>query len=123
MMLQHYMKRFLFGILSLGLLLAGCQEPVDPVVDKVAGPKLVSSDPADGAKDLTGEKLTLVMTFDQNIKCPSAQREKITVDNGAVIDNVNPNMAELKIELSSLEGGKTYSVYLPAGTIFDKSSS
>ena len=100
MMLQHYMKRFLFGILSLGLLLAGCQEPVDPVVEKVAGPKLVSSDPADGAKDLTGEKLTLVMTFDQNIKCPSAQREKITVDNGAVIDNVNPNMAELKIELS-----------------------
>ena len=56
------MKKFLLGFLGLGLLLAGCQEPVDPVVETVDAPKLVSCDPADGAKDLTGDRLTLKAT-------------------------------------------------------------
>ena len=55
------MKKLLLGILGLALLLAGCQEPVEPVVQKVAGPKLVSCDPADGAQGLTGSQLSWMM--------------------------------------------------------------
>ena len=83
------MKKLLLGILGLGLLLAGCQEPVEPVVQKIAGPKLVSCDPADGAQGLTGSELTVKLTFDQNIRCSSVQQKKVSVDGGAVIDKVS----------------------------------
>ena len=83
------MKKLLLGIFALGLLLAGCQEPVEPVVQKVAGPKLVSCDPADGAQGLTGSELTVKMTFDQNIKCPSDKQALITIDGEASVYNVN----------------------------------
>ena len=113
------MKKLLLGILGLGLLLAGCQEPVEPVVQKIAGPKLVSCDPADGAQGLTGSELTVKLTFDQNIRCSSVQQKKVSVDGGAVIDKVSAYNAELKISLSGLEdgSGKTYVVNVPDGTV------
>ena len=97
------MKKFLLGFLGLGLLLAGCQEPVDPVVETVEAPKLVSCDPADGAKDLTGDRLTLKLTFDQNIKCPSDQQTRVTIDGGASVDKVYAYNTLLTIDVSGLE--------------------
>ena len=111
------MKKLLLGILGLGLLLAGCQEPVEPVVQKIAGPKLVSSDPANGAQGLTGSELTVKMTFDQNIKCPSDKQALITIDGEASIDNVNTYMTDLTIKVSGLEGGGSYVLTVPAGTV------
>ena len=111
------MKKLLLGILGLGLLLAGCQEPVEPVVQKIAGPKLVSSDPANGAQGLTGSELTVKMTFDQNIKCPSDKQALISIDGEASIGNVNAYMTDLTIKVSGLEGGGSYVLTVPAGTV------
>ena len=111
------MKKLLLGILGLGLLLAGCQEPVESVVQKVAGPKLVSCDPADGAQGLTGSQLTVKMTFDQNIKCPSDKKVLISIDGEASIDNVNAYMADLTIKVSGLKEGVSYVLTVPDGTV------
>lgn len=111
------MKKLLLVILGLGLLLAGCQEPVEPVVQKIAGPKLVSSDPANGAQGLTGSELTVKMTFDQNIKCPSDKKALISIDGEASIDNVNAYMADLTIKVSGLKEGVSYVLTVPAGTV------
>ena len=108
------MKKLLLGILGLGLLLAGCQEPV---VQKVAGPKLVSCDPADGTQGLTGGELTVKMTFDQNIKCPSDKQALISIDGEASIGNINAYMTDLTIKVSGLEGGGSYVLTVPAGAV------
>ena len=81
---------------------------------------MVSSDPADGATDLTGDKLTLKLTFDQNVKCPPAQQKNVTIDGGATIDKVNAYNTVLTIDISGLEknSGKEYTVTVPKGTIF-----
>ena len=106
---------FLFSLIAL---LTGCGKEVDPP-DPVTPPQLVGSDPADGAEGVAGETLTLTLTFDQNIKCSSQQQKKVTVDGGAVIDNVSAYNTQLKISLSGLEegSGKTYKVNVPEGTV------
>ena len=113
------MKRILSGILCLGLLLTGCSEKPPVVSVPEDGPVMVSSDPADGATDLTGDKLTLKLTFDQNVKCPSAQQKNVTIDGGAAIDKVNAYNTVLTIEISGLEkdSGKEYTVTVPKGTV------
>ena len=100
------MKKLLLGILGLGLLLAGCQEPVEPVVQKISG-----------SQGLTGGELTVKMTFDQNIKCPSDKQALITIDGEASVDNVNAYMTDLTIKVSGLEGGGSYVLTVPAGTV------
>ena len=97
------MKKLLLALWGLGLLLAGCQEPADPVVQKTAGPKLVSCDPTDGTQGLTGSELTVKMTFDQNIKYPSDKQALISIDGGASIGNVNAYMTDLTIKVFGLE--------------------
>ena len=110
------MKKIFLVLISIAVLLAGCQEPVEPVVQKVAGPKLVSCNPADGTQGLTGSELTVKMTFDQNIKCPSDKQALITIDGEASVDNVNAYMTDLTIKVSGLEGG-TYVLTVPAGAV------
>ena len=46
----------------MGLLLTGCSEKPPVVSVPEDGPVMVNSDPADGATDLTGDKLTLNMS-------------------------------------------------------------
>ena len=112
------MNRYLSGILSCALLLlAGCQEPVDPVTQEAEAPQLVSADPADGTAGIEGTQLKITFTFDQNVKCPSSAASGITVDNNAVIDKVNAYNKVLTIELSSLERGNTYRLVIPEGTV------
>ncbi len=111
------MNRYLSGILSCAILLAGCQEKVEPQPQEADAPKLVSADPADGTTGLEGTDLTVTFTFDQNVKCPSAAAEGITVDNNAVIDNVNAYNTVLTIRLSSLERGQKYVLNIPEGTV------
>ena len=103
----------------MGLLLTGCSEKPPVVSVPEDGPVMVSSDPADGATDLTGDKLTLKLTFDQNVKCPSAQQKNVTIDGGAAIDKVNAYNTVLTIEISGLgkDSGNEYTVTVPKGTV------
>lgn len=112
------MIRYLLRILLCALLLAGCQEPVDPQPqEEASAPQIVSADPADGTTDIDGEQLKVTFTFDQNVKCTSAAAAGITIDNNAVIDKVNAFNTVLTIEISSLEKGKKYVLTIPEGTV------
>lgn len=112
------MKRILY-IIPFIILLAGCQEKEEPVTEPAPGPKLVSSTPADGTSDITGETITVVLTFDQNVVCPANSHYLITVDGGAKIDKIRAFNKDVSVELSGLENslGKTYTLTLPKGTV------
>ena len=96
------------------LLATSCQKPDNPTDEPAAAPKLVSSDPANGATGLTGDALTLVLTFDMNVKCPSSA--SITAGE-AKVGKVLAYDKDVKIELSGLERGNSYTVTIPKGTI------
>ena len=96
------------------LLAASCQKPDNPTDEPAAAPKLVSSDPANGATGLTGDALTLVLTFDMNVKCPSSA--SITAGE-AKVGKVLAYDKDVKIGLSGLERGNSYTVTIPKGTI------
>jgi mannan endo-1,4-beta-mannosidase len=109
------MKRFLLGIICFGALLAGCGKEVDPPAP-AAAPQLLGSVPADGASDLTGESLTVTLTFDQNIKYVS-RGASVSVTGGAKIEKIYPYHATLSINLSGLVAGGTYTVTVPKGAV------
>jgi len=114
--------RILASLLALVSVLAysscnGSAETEEPTASPA--PKLVSSDPASGATDITGTSLDLVLTMDQNVKVSSANMSKVTVDNGAAIQSVYAYNTTVTIKVSGLEegSGSTYTVSVPAGVI------
>ena len=108
------MNKPLSILTALLTLATACQKPEVPSEEPAAAPKLVSSDPANGATGLTGDALTLVLTFDMNVKCPSSA--SITADE-AKVGKVLAYDKDVKIELSGLERGNSYTVTIPKGTI------
>ncbi len=108
------MKKLLY-IIPFLLLAAACQQD-EPVVENEPAPKLVSTDPANGAEDITGKTLKITLTFDQNIKCPTDQQSRISIDNEAVIEKVNAYNDKLTIDVAALDAG-TYTVTVPAGAV------
>ena len=112
------MKR-IFPILMALLLLAACKP--DPVVapGKAAAPEFVSSAPVSGTTGLTGDKLTMKLTYDQNIKCPSDQQKNVRLEGGGTIDKVNAYNTVLTVEISGLDqnSGKEYTVVVPEGAV------
>ena len=101
-------------------LLAACggneNQQTDPVVE-VAGPALVSTDPADGVSGLTGTSLSIRFTFDQNITCTAEGQARITVDGGGAIFGVKPSGTVLTVTVAGLGPGKSYTVNLAAGAV------
>ena len=111
------MKKF-FGLVAFTALLAvSCGEPDEPVLVESAAPLLVSTNPADGAGELTATSLSVVFTFDQNIKCTREAQACVTIDGGAAVDQVNAYGTDLTVKVSGLERGKSYTITLPAGTV------
>ncbi len=110
------MKRILY-ILPFILLAVSCGHPDDVPPVKEPAPKLVSTDPADGATDITGETLKITFTFDQNIKCPDSYL--ISIDNEAVMEKVNTYDNTVTLEVASLESAedRTYTITIPEGAI------
>lgn len=102
------------------LILAACQD--DAVQEMVSGPELVSCDPADGARDLTGDALTVTMMFDRSIRCPSDRMDGISVDGGASTGEITASMNRLQIQVLGLEPERTYTLRVPEGTVLGYTS-
>lgn len=117
------MKR-IYGIMvwaAMALAAVSCGGKVNPEPKpepKTDAPKLLSTDPENGVKDVNYESnLAVAFTYDQNIKCLTANWSKITVDNGATIVNINPYNTKLTITVGNLEASKTYTVNIAAGAV------
>ncbi len=109
------MKKYLYCLFA-ALLLLSCGKEVDPP-DPVTPPMLVSVSPADGTADLTGTSLSIVFTYDQNIKVLTADYGKVTVSGGASVSKVNAYAKALTVDVEGLEQGKTYTVSIPSGIV------
>ncbi|NLZ20016.1 MAG: cellulase family glycosylhydrolase [Bacteroidales bacterium] len=107
----------LFRYLPLLLLAVACNGTKAPQPEESAAPALVSSSPEDGVGNLTGTTLSIVFTFDQNIKCTAQAQAGITVDGGAWIDGVSAYATQLTVDVGGLARGKSYTLTLPEGTV------
>ena len=111
------MKRFFSISFILALLAVACGEPDEPQPVEADAPVLLSTTPYDGAGGFTGTTMSVVFTYDQNVKCTLEAQKKVSVDGGAAVDKVNAYGADLTVTVSGLEPGNTYTVTLPAGTV------
>ena len=113
------MKKYIVAIFATASLLwiAGCTKPEAEKPEQAPAPVLLSTEPADGAVGLEGERVTVKLTYDQNIKCSSATAKQITIDNDAVIEKVHAYSAVLSVELVGLISGRQYRLTVPSGTV------
>ena len=107
----------LIGSVSVALALAACAGGTDVDDPVEAAPKVVSTDPADGATGLKGSSLPVVITMDQNVKVTSAGAARITADGGCSVVSVNAFGKDVTIKLEGLENGGSYKVTVPEGVI------
>lgn len=112
-------------ILALAAILAvaACEKPEENGGGQVnaSAPVLVSSDPADGTEDILGSALEVTLIFDKNVLCTTENQKNVTIDQGAVIDEIDAYMTEVTVSVSGLERGKTYTLTFPEGTLTDYS--
>ncbi len=108
---------YISSALLLGAALSSCKQESseDPVTAEA--PELVSCEPENGAQELKGTTLQIVLTFDQNVKCPSSKHTLLSIDHDAVIDKVLAYNRDVTINVSSLQEGFTYALNIPEGVI------
>lgn len=107
----------IFNIAVCLLLAVSCGAKEDPAA-AAAAPVFLSSVPADGAKDVAcAEHLDVVLNYDQNIRCSSADAAAVTVDNGAVVEKIYAYGAQLTVTMGKIEGKTTYTLRVPSGTV------
>ena len=101
----------------LTVIVASCGKDTDSP-QAADAPALVSVSPEDGAEDLTGTTLSVVFTYDQNIKISTADQAKVTVTGGsASISKVNAYGKAVTVDVEGLEEGGKYTVTVPAGIV------
>lgn len=110
------MKKTIFILLALAFV-AGCREPEPAAPELADGPELVSSDPADGADDIIGDVISVTLTFNQNVMCPTSERGRISIDSGAELSDLNPYMKDITVKVSGLVPSQKYTLVFPEGTI------
>lgn len=108
----YSLSYFLMGM----LLMTACTDIDDPVIKQPEAPQLVSSSPEDGATGISETGVTIVLTYDQNIFCPTAGHEKITLGD-ATITGVTFKLTQVTINATGLEKGKTYQLIVPEGVV------
>lgn len=97
-------------------ILYSCNDVDDPVIGTPDVPQLVSSTPEDGATGVAEGDIVIVLTYDQNVFCPTAGHTSITMGN-AVITSVSAKLTEVTITASGLQKGETYQLIVPAGVV------
>ena len=114
--MKHILTFLTLATLGIALTCScGGSDGEDPV-EKVQAPKLVSTSPSDGETEISGETVSVILTFDQNVKCPSSGQSLIKI-NDATVSKVSSYAASVTIDATGLESGKKYTLNVPAGVI------
>ena len=113
---MNTMKRLFFITLALCILAVSCEEKPEPEPESSPAPVLVSTNPGDGVSQVEGSSLSVVFTFDQNIKCTLSKQAGISIDGGAKVDKVNTYNTDLTVAVSGLAAGSSYVITIPEGT-------
>lgn len=116
------MKRILYNVWILCMMAAlvvSCSDVKIPEPAQLeAGPKLVSSTPADGASRIAKGDLDVILTFDQNVFCPKVGHDKITLTGGnAKIESVVANLTKVTIKVTGVEEGVAYQLIVGEGVV------
>ena len=114
---MNTMRRLFFITLALCILAVSCEEKPEPEPESSPAPVLVSTSPGDGVSQVEGPSLSVVFTFDQNIKCTLAKQAGISIDGGAKVDKVNTYNTDLTVAVSGLAAGSSYVITIPEGTV------
>lgn len=115
-MKSYKVWNYALGVLVIAAL-AGCGKGNVTPAPKADAPVVTSTNPADGTKNIEAGTLSVVVNYDQNIKCSSANLQKISIDNGASIELANAYMQSLTIKLKNLEYNQSYTVTVPDGIV------
>lgn len=91
--------------------------PEEPVIN----PKMVSSIPMNGEKDISVDKLTITVTYSQNVTLSTMNKSKILLDNATIV-SVSAYLKELTIQVSGLQLGEAYTLQIPKGVILGPSN-
>lgn len=91
--------------------------PEEPAIN----PKMISSVPMDGEKDISVDKLTITITYSQNMTISSANKSKISLDNASIV-SASAYLKDLTIQVSELQPGVTYTLQIPKGVMLGPSN-
>lgn len=112
--------KLVYRILAIAAVLnfVSCGEKEPQHNDPVEAPKCVSTNPENNAVDVPYEgDVNLVIVYDQNIKCLTANQAKITIDGDASIVKVNPYGEKLTVTVNKLAGETKYTLTVPEGAV------
>ena len=112
------MNKFIFislQIITFILITFSCADDKENQV-KLDAPVLVSSTPEDGATDIDTGNITIVLTYDQNVTCPSSGHSLVTLGD-ATISSISANLKVVTIEAGGLAQGTTYELVVPADVV------
>jgi mannan endo-1,4-beta-mannosidase len=98
------------------LLFTGCSEEDENNQVEIDAPVLVSSTPENGATDIDTGKITIVLTYDQNVTCPSSGHGLVILGD-ATISSISANLKTVTIEASGLEQETSYELVIPADVV------
>ncbi len=98
------------------LALFACSSNSDDETTTLDPPVVSSSYPGDGATDIDAGDITIVLTMDQNVTCPSSGHSSISLGD-ATISDVSATLTEVTIEATGLSDGTTYTLNIPADVI------
>ena len=106
---------------GLSLLALACKNGDTPGPEEKTAPKLVSTNPASGIKDVTVPDLTVTFTYDKDIRPVSeSQKSHIKLEPEAKVSAISTSGAVFTVKLGSLSKGKDYTLTLPKGLISDE---
>lgn len=87
------------------------EQPSEPA------PKYVATSIQDGARDLKGTALSIVISMDQKVRVTAANSQRITVSGDASVSSVSAYNTDVTIDIIGLGNGTTHTLTIPSGVI------
>ena len=111
------MKKLRFLLVALLAFAAVACERPDDTPDSEQAPVLLSTEPADGQTGIAVTDLRIALHFDQNVSCPTASRNLITLEPGAGIVSFDAHDKALYLTAGTLEYETLYTLTIPSGCV------